>query len=696
MSTRVPVPVRLSSGPAVGAPSGRDRGLLLSVLLALLWIGAPAETPAQTRPHPSLSDSTGVPAPHEVYEPPAFTRAVRAGTRSRDGRPGPRYWQQYARYEIEARLDPGTHRIRGTQRVRYLNRSPDTLDRIAVHLRQNLFRGGSAARASVPRTGGVTLSRVSAAGTDLRAPDDGADGGYRVDGTVAWLDLPAPLPPDDSLSLAFDWSYRVPPSPSDGRQGREGRVYFAGYWYPQIAVYDDVDGWVAEPYTGQAEFYMGQADYDVRLTVPAHWVVGATGRLQNPGEVLSDRSRRRLRRARRTGAVVPLLERDERGTGRATRAPDGSTATWHFTAESVRDFVWGTSDRYLWDATRAVVASSRNGPRAAGSRPGARDTVMIHSFYRPHAAAAAWPHGARYTRDAVEALSEYLRPYPYPTMTAMEGVLRSGGMEYPMVTVMQPWADTLKLAGDLMHEVGHMWVPMEVGTNEKRSVWMDEGFTQFNTAQAMRTLYGAGPRPAGRASDSETGQRRTYLRIARSGYEVPLMRHGDQIPASLYFDLPYDKAAQVLAALRGVLGPETFRRAYRTFVDRWWGRHPMPYDFFNTVADVTGRDLSWFWRTWLYRTETLDQSVVSVETRGDTTTITVGSPGRAAMPTPLAITRADGSTTRRTIPVDVWLEGAARHRVRVPARPPVVSVEIDPEGHFPDLDRSNQVWRRAR
>ena len=671
---------KVCTGPTKRFPLG----VYLTVGLGLLALCVASEGLAQTRPSPSLAPSSPEsPSAYDVHEPPAFTRAVRAGTRSRDGRPGPQYWQQYAHYHIRARLDTSAHRIVGRERVTYLNRSPDTLDRMAVHLRQNLFRGASARRASVPETGGMTLDRVTVQGTPLAATADTAAVGYRVEGTVAWLRLPSPLPPGDSLSLRMDWNYAVPPAPADGRQGREARLYYAGYWYPQIAVYDDVDGWVAEPYTGQAEFYMGQADYDVRLSVPAHWRVGATGQLRNAPAVLSERSRRRLRRARRTGDVVSLLDRGERGTGRATRAAGDSLVTWHFTAESVRDFAWGASDRYLWDATRALVPGAQSAP----------DTVMIHSLYRPHEAAAAWPRAAEYTAQAVSVLSETLRPYPYPTMTSMEGILRGGGMEYPMVTIMRPWADTLKLAGDLMHEVGHMWVPMEVGTNEKRYVWMDEGLTQFNTAQGMKQIYGPGPRPSGRASDSETGQRQTYLRIARQGYEVPLMRHGDEIPASLYFDLPYDKAAQVLKALRGVLGPSTFRRARRAFRDRWWGRHPTPYDFFNTVADVAERDLSWFWTTWFYRTPTLDQALSSVETGADSTTITIENRGRAPMPVPLSIRRSDGSTARRTVPVDVWLGGDSRHQITVPADPSVVRVEIDPEGHFPDLDRSNQVWR---
>lgn len=648
-------------------------------------VGAcPGSISAQTHPAPALQDSsTGPSTRFVVYEDSAFTHAVRRSTRTRNGKPGPRYWQQYAHYEIHARLDPATNRLTGRQQTQYVNRSPDTLTQVAVHLRQNRFRTNS------PKTNGVSLRRVAVNETVL-SPH--GTPGYDVDGTVAWLDLPTPLAPSDSVALSFAWSIAVPRAPADGRQGRDGSVFFLGYWYPQVAVYDDIDGWVAEPYTGQAEFYMGQADYDVYLTVPPDWLVGATGRLQNAKEVLSARSRRRLKRARRTGTVVELQAADERGRAVALR-PTDTTHTWHFRAQSVRDMAWGTSPRYVWNATRALVPSTLPSEARASASP---DTVMIHSFYRPSAAAAAWPQAARHTREAVETLSETLRPYPYPAMTAMEGVLRSGGMEYPMLTIMRPWADSLKLAGDLTHEVAHNWLPMEVGTNEKRYVWMDEGLTQYNTAQAMRRRYGPDPRPQGRPNDSETGQRQTYLNVVRRGYEVPLMTHGDDIPRSLYFDLPYDKAAQVLSTLRELIGASAFRQAYQAFINRWWGKHPSPYDFFNTIADVSGRDLSWFWHTWFYTTATLDQAIHSVATTRDSTTITVTSPGRAPMPIRLAWTRTNGTTTHRTIPVDPWLQDADTVRVTVPASPPLQRVVIDPERAFPDVNRSNQLWTRPQ
>jgi aminopeptidase N len=363
----------------------------------------------------------------------------------------------------------------------------------------------------------------------------------------------------------------------------------------------------------------------------------------------------------------------------------GRTTTWHFTASNVRDFSWGTSDQYIWERTRALV----------GGRPDRQpDTVDINSFFRPIPAAAAWTAGgARFTRDAVERLSAWLWPYPYPQMTSMEGVIESGGMEYPMMTLMQSWADTLSLAGDLMHETGHMWFPMEVGSNETRYPWMDEGLTQFNAAQGMRAIYGE-PRRGGRLNDSEAGQRTLYLRAVRAGEDAPLMLSGsgDDYPLALYFVMYYDKTAQALAALRAVLGEETFHHALVEYGRRWINRHPEPYDFFNTMTDVSGRDLSWFWTTWFYEAWPLSRSLESVVATGDSVAITVVDRGLAPMPVPLAVTRENGSVEQVDIPVAAWLTGARRAVVRVAREPAIVRVELDPEALFPELNRDHLVW----
>jgi len=669
----------------------------VSVLAALC---ASSLAHAQSRPSaplaPMITAQGPRPVPGPVYETPEFTRAVERGTRTRSGRPGASYWVQHARYAIDARLDPATDRVSGEERVVYVNNSPDTLRRLAVHLRQNAFAEGNARRQTATITGGVTLGAVSVDGVSVPPRSHGVavvpitdvdkqklsdEGGYTVDGTVMWIPLAKPLLPRDSATLAVAWSYSPPPSPSDGRQGREGHdLYFMGYWYPEVAVYDDVHGWVADPYLLQAEFYMDPADYDVRVAVPHGWVVGATGTLENASDVLSPAARARLAEARRTGDVVHVAE-----PGNADAfAGSGATTTWHFVARDVRDFSWGTSNQYVWDATRALVGGDKAGTGT--------DTVNIYSFYRRSAPAAAWAlGGARFTRDAIQQLSAYLWTYPWPTMTSLEGVLDSGGMEYPMMTLMQPWADTLSLAGDLMHETGHMWFPMQVGSNETRHPWMDEGFTQFDVAQGMRALYGE-PRTGGRPGDSEPGQRMLYLAAARAGHDMTLMWPGDLYPSALYFIMYYDKTAQALAALRGVIGKETFHRAFREYGRRWTGKHPYPYDFFNTMADVAGRDLSWFWTTWFYEPWPLDQAIASVETQRGSTAITIEDRGLAPMPIELAITRADGRVQRVSVPVDVWMKGARRYAVRVRSSPRIVKVVVDPDGLFPDMDRANQVW----
>ncbi len=679
--------------PAFAAP------VLIPVVAALLFVGPAA---AQTRPVPPLYPDTevaGRPIPGPVYERSAFTRAVERGTRSRTGRPGDGYWVQRARYSIDTRLNPTKHLVTGRERVVYLNASPDTLRRLALYLRQNAFAAGNPRRTPAPITTGVALGDVAVNGapvsarsdagasveavpiTDANRPRSSSGGGYTVDGTVLWIPLAEPLAPHDSVRLDLAWSYSPPPSPSDGRQGREDGVYFMGYWYPQLAVYDDVEGWVTDPYLLQAEFYMDPADYDVRVTVPHGWVVGATGTLRNADAVLSRTARDRLSAARQTGRVVRVLTPGDDAEGAFVQGD--STATWHFTATGVRDFAWGASDRYAWDATRALVG------RGDDAAP---DTVDIHTFFRLSAPARAWAvGGARFTRDAIERLSDYLWPYPWRTMTSMEGVLDSGGMEYPMMTLMQPWADTLSLAGDLMHETGHMWFPMQVGSNETRYPWMDEGFTQFDVAQGMRVLYGE-PREGGRPNDSEPGQRALYLAAARLGRDATLMWPGDLYPQDLYFIMYYDKTAQVLVALRGLLGEETFHRAFREYGRRWIGRHPYPYDFFNTIDDVAGLDLSWFWQTWFYQPWSLDQAIASVRTLGDSTAIDIVDRGLAPMPVRIALTRADGSVQRLDVPVSVWLDGARHHVLRVASRPAVVRVEIDPDAVFPDVDRTDQLW----
>jgi peptidase M1-like protein len=608
-----------------------------------------------------------------------FERAVTNGTRTRTGKPGPRYWQQWADYRLEAELNPVSKRLTGKGSVTYYNRSPDALKEVYVQLLQNIFAPNSRHNTDVPwQVEGIELDRVAVQGQELKKTEGDAPG-YKVDGTVMRIQLPRTLPPGGSVAFDFAWKLRIPPDGAP-RGGQDGEVFYINYWYPQMAVYDDINGWQIDQYLGNAEFYMGYGNYDVALTVPAGWLVDATGRLQNPAEVLSPQTRARLDSAGRAPGIVHVVTDLDREPGRATTTGTNGKLTWRFRAENVRDVAWATSARYLWDATNAAV-----GDATGDGRP---DTAAIYSFYRPEQRRIShWDESARYARYSIEFFSKYLAPYPYPHMTAVDGPTSCGGMEYPMMTCIGGQWDTLGLYEVTTHEIGHMWFPMVVGSDEKRYAWMDEGLTQFDQSQSMDNFF--------KGFDDEARNRKNYLDIAQMGSEVELMHHGDRYPTyASYGVASYYKPASVLVALRAVLGAETFHKAYTEYIRRWSYKHPSPYDFFHTFDDVSGKDLSWFWRTWFFETWKLDQAIDTVTTAGDSVEVIVENRGRAPMPVFLTVTRANGRVDQLTIPVDVWFAADRRHAIRIAREPMVKSIEIDTQKDFPDLDRTNQVWPR--
>jgi hypothetical protein len=656
------------SGPAAGRPP-QPRPTITQRPPS----SAPVATPV------ILDPGSTRPIPYPVFESKGFARAVARGTRTRNGQPGPNYWQQFARYRIDAELVPGSNQVNGRETVRYYNRSPDTLRVPRFFLNQNLFKPGAARTQEVPVTSGMEILRVAASGQTLTKADSGV--GYWIEGTVMGVHLPRPLAPHDSVDIDVAWAFQVPPDGAP-REGATGDAYMVAYWYPQLAVYDDISGWVTDPYLGTAEFYMGYADYDVTIRAPQGWLIASTGELLNPNDVLSKQTRDRLAEARRGGSVVRVVRDEDRGVGptKATNTGFDGVLSWHFRAVNVRDFDWGASAKYLWDATIAVV-----GDRDGDKRP---DTTSINTFYRPDARKWAWDQSAAYERSSVEFLSSYLWPYPWPQMTALEGPVSCSGMEYPMLTCIGGARDTLLLYSVQVHETGHMWFPMQVGSNERRYAWQDEGLTRFNQAQGMQAFF--------KGYDREKLARESYLSIAGSDDEQPLMTEGDLYAtrANAYQIATYEKMATNMIALRGILGDSAFRQSLRTYGLRWQSKHPTPYDFFYSFNALTGQNLSWFWRTWWYETWTLDQAIASAAVVGGKLVVTIEDRGLAPMPVRLAITRADGRVERRVIPVDVWLTGAKSTTVSIDGGESVVAVEIDPENSFPDVDRANNVWKR--
>jgi hypothetical protein len=649
------------------------------LVLSLLSACAGHGTTAPVAPAPAAS--AGGTAHAKAMTVPVlegFEQAVARSTRTRSGAPGPKYWQQWSEYSLQAELNPISKRLMGHGTIKYYNRSPDALAIVYVQLLHNIFAPGAHHDTNVPwSVEGVDLGKVVAQGTPLAAT--GGEGpGYDVDGTVMRMRLPKPIPPGGSADFAFDWKLRVPPDGAP-REGQDGEVYYIGYWYPQMAVYDDINGWQIDQYLGNAEFYMGYGDYDVSLTVPAGWIVTGTGTLENAADVLAPQTRARLDSARSATGIVHVVGENDREPGRSTTAGKDGKLTWHFSAKNVRDFAWGASSRYLWDATNAAVGDVKGDGHA--------DTSAIYSFYRPEQRINHWDEAARYGRHSIEFFSKYLWPYPWPHMSVVDGPNSCGGMEYPMLTCIGGEWDTLSMYEVVDHEIGHMWFPMMVGSDEKRFAWMDEGFTQFDQSQGMADFF--------KGFDDEARNRKNYLDLAEEGGETELMRHGDRYPNyNAYGVAAYYKPATVLVALRGVLGRDMFHKAFTEYGRRWLYKHPSPYDFFNTIENVSGRDLSWFWHTWFFETWKLDQAIDTVTTVGDSLDVEISNRGKAPMPVLLVVTRESGAADTVTVPVDVWLGGAKRTAVRVRREPTVKRIEIDPGNEFPDVDRGNQKWPR--
>ena len=635
-----------------------------------------AQTPASMATS-SAGAAVARPIPGPVVPPPDFRDAISGGTRTATGRPGPRYWQNWTDYRLRTRVLPDTRTLEGSATIRYHNRSPDALPALVLDLSLNLHAPDAQRLEEVEVTEGVRIRRVVVDGT-VASPERGGAARYQIRGTKMLVYLDSPLASGRSAELVIDWASAIPAAGAGGRMGHsQGNLVFLAYFYPQMAVYDDVVGWHLDPFLGPSEFYAGFGNYEVTIEAPAGWLVMGTGDLTNAADVLAAPVLSRLRQAEQSDTVVRVLT--EADFGRATRpAPDGFLS-WTFRADSVRDVAYSVTRQSIWDAARAQV-----GDRNGDGRP---DHTRVDAIYRPRA--IRWRNVVRYEQHSLKFLSQFTGlSYPWPHMTAVEGAgIIGGGMEYPMMTLIGDYtaADDAALYAVTVHELAHMWMPMVVASDERRYSWMDEGTTSFNENQARRDFF-----PGSDPNDSE---RSGYLRTAAAGAEGEIMRWSNfHYPGPAFTVASYYKPSLVLEALRGVLGEETFHRAYREFIRRWAYRHPYPWDMWNTFEEIAGRDLDWFWRSWYYETWLLDQAVASVTPSAQGAVVIIEDRGSVPMPVHLVARLASGQEVRREIPVSTWLTGARSTSITIPGD--VRRVEIDPERRFPDADPSNNAWSR--
>jgi hypothetical protein len=434
-----------------------------------------------------------------------------------------------------------------------------------------------------------------------------------------------------------------------------------------MAVYDDVQGWNTDQYLGQGEFYLNYGNIQYEVTLPASYIVAGTGVLLNPNEVLTASQRERLALATKSDTTIQILTEPELRSGAARPTREGSL-TWRFRAENVRDAAWAASPEYLWDA------SSWEG-------------ILTHAYYRP-SAIETWKDAARMSRYSIQEYSTRWFRYPYPQISAVEGPV--SGMEYPMVAMEARGRSGADLFRVLTHEIGHSWYPMIVGSDERRHAWMDEGFDTFINTFAEEGFWKRDDSPI------RLRERQLVTRLDQSPTAQPIMTPANRYRnSSNLLSLAYVKPSIVLLTLRNkVLAPAVFDSAFREYTRRWAFKHPQPADFFRTVEEVSGRDLSWFWRGFFYTTGALDQSLESVKQEaGGSTQVTVANLGDAVMPVELQLSFEDGTADLVKLPVEIWYLGD-RYVYEDRSGKTVIGATVNPDGTLPDAITTNDAWKR--
>jgi hypothetical protein len=651
----------------------------------------------QPSPHAPVSANPLV--PRAIRRDVPLTNAIRsgldAGTRDLSGRPGANYWQLQVDYSIDAKLDPASDAITGSETIALHNNSPQELNEIVLRLDHNIFRGLVQRGASVPaeNTDGMVITKLAVNGeqADLTAaPTGGRRGGgatggaarrlgvFGLDQTVARVSLASGIASKGTATLQIAWHTRLP----GGTAGRGHRMtqrwghdlYQPTQWYPRVAVYDDLRGWDTMPYLGPAEFYNNFGRFDVRFDVPGGWIVTGTGVLQNPQEVYTDRVRERLTHVLDSDQVITIVGADESGPGQATQP--GERLTWHFVADNVNDFAWLTASHLVLRATRATI-------------PGKGPVPVYLAFQPEHE--NGYANAGPIARHALEFYSKLWAPYAFPQLSVQDGP--DNGMEYPMVINSNQ--------GPADHETGHQWWPMMVSNNETWYGWMDEGFNQY-----MNILSDADAR---KQAPSLNGLGQSYGRMSGNEEEAPMMWPANYA-GPLYGFQTYSKTPLMLSMLGGMVGDSEVQRAMSEYAKTWAFKHPSPWDYMFFMDKALGRDLQWFWYYWLWTTESVDGSIASVTANGGKAVVTVRQDGQMPSPVVLKVKLAssgptikpmtnakmlDDTTAIVTYPVDVWFIGNRTFQATLDfGGRAVESITLDPDGRFPDKDPSDNVWPR--
>ncbi len=596
-----------------------------------------------------------------LYIPRDIRAAYDRGTRSYDGYPGKNYFQNQADYEITAKIDPKSRTLTGYEKIIFHNNSPYDLKDIGLRFYQNIFiKGEIRGRKVNPEdlTNGVELLSL----TINHVKQDISQSAVTFFETQTNKFYRITAKAGSVNTIEATWSLTFPGKKEERMGGIDESSFFIAYWYPQVAVFDDINGWDTFDYNNVAEMYNEFGNFDVSITVPENFGVWATGELQNPEKVLSDDCLEKYQEARSGESVIHIIDRKDLRKKNVTRKGKN---TWKFQAVNVSDFAFGLSDHYLWDASTMKLGNGK--------------TVFVQSAYL--ASSDQYKAVAEMTRYVIRQLSDSIvgRAFPYPSMTVFNG---DDGMEFPMIVNDEEETDSGGTWFLTAHEVTHTYLPFLVGINQRRFGWMDEGITTMlgceiqekkTSKYDMRSLY-----------------LQIYPQIAGTQEDVPLAVNSSYLPDIIFQQHEYMRPSMALWTLQDILGKDTFRKCLLGFVDRWAGKHPTPYDLFFTFNDISGENLNWFWQPWFLGFNYPDLAISKVDSSGTEYDIYLENLGGMPFPSSLEVQFDDHTTKRIRLDARIWAENN-QHIIHLPKNKNISALVLDTEG-YPDSDSENNDY----
>lgn len=603
----------------------------------------------------------------ELYISKNIKKAFQKKTRDYNGKPGVNYWVNKSNYNIDVVLDPVSGIVNGNEVIKYSNNSPDSLQKIVIRLYMDLYKSGNQRNVIISSEDinqGVKLKKITIDGKErsLISKD------ILREGTNLIIHLDEALEPLNNIDLEIAWSYKIPKVSKIRTGVYNSTSYFVSLWYPQVSVYDDIDGWDIFNYTGLQEFYNDNSNFEVNITVPKEYVVWATGSQTNIHETFTEEIVNRINKVSTTNGINNIITEENRKNKNVTI----DNNSWNFIANDVPDFAFAVSNTYLWDLKKIKLENSESTKTVL---VGAAFNKKSKDFYEVVDIAS----------QSIEMMLNHLPgvPFPYNNITIFNSDGTSG-MEFPMILNDGSFENRSRTVGITSHELIHQYFPFYVGTNERKYAWMDEGWARM---MQFDIQYNIEPS----LNKFETIVEK-YSKVSGEEYDVPLI-----VPSTNFESLrsykthAYTRPSMALKALQNYKGLEKFKSALKEYINRWNGKHPIPYDFFFTFNDVFDENLAWFWNPWFFEFTYPDLSIKNIFHNENKTVIVIENIGGLPLPIELKVTYGTGNVKILNKNIGVWKEDLKEFEFILNGKENIIQVELG-SSEIPDADKTNNIF----